>query len=505
MNPQIAVIDFGSQYTQLIVRRLRELGYFSKLYHPQELSSIGKPSGVILSGGPRSVSETDAPDIDFDFLTALDVPVLGICYGMQLLNIKHGGKVEPSHTSEYGPATMKVENFTDTLLSGLKRESKIWMSHSDTVTHWPKNTTILAKNEEDIPVALKWSENFRGIQFHPEVTHSEEGMTLLKNFVDSLNDSPKFEMDSFKDLLIESVKKEVAGRKVVCGVSGGVDSTVLAALLHAAEVDLQCIFVDTGLLRKHESNEVVKNFKTIGIDIDVVDASERFLTALSGEDDPEEKRKIIGRLFLDVFFDHAGDIELFAQGTLYPDVIESATSGSIASVIKTHHNRVDKVMELKAAGKVTEPLSELFKDEVRALGKALNLPHDVLFRHPFPGPGLAVRVPGEVTKDKLDILREADHIYTEELKKSDWYDKVWQACTTLIPCKTVGVKGDERAYEHPISLRAVTSEDAMTADWVEFPHELLRTVSNRILNEVKGVNRVLYDISTKPPASIEWE
>ena len=504
MQSQIAVIDYGSQYSQLIVRRIRELGYFSKLYQPEELRECGSPAGVILSGGPNSVTEEGAPDVDFDYLKGMNVPVLGICYGMQLLNTKLGGVVSKSTTSEYGPADLRVD-IADTLLKDVRSESQIWMSHSDTCTHWPEGTEILARNGEDVPVALRFAEGFYGIQFHPEVTHSEEGTKVLKNYLSLVNEEGRFSMEAFKKELIDSVHEKVGDKTVVCGVSGGVDSSVLAELLHKADIKLHCIFVDTGMLRLNESAEVVRQFEELGIEIDVVDASEQFLDALKGQTDPEQKRKIIGRLFLDVFFQHAGDIEMFAQGTLYPDVIESATSGSIASTIKTHHNRVDKVLELQAEGKVIEPLAELFKDEVRALGKSFGMPHDILFRHPFPGPGLAVRVPGEVTREKLEVLRAADDIFITELKESGWYEKIWQACTTLIPTKTVGVKGDERSYEHPISLRAVISEDAMTADWVEIPFPVLRKISNRILNEVRGVNRVLYDISTKPPASIEWE
>ena len=504
MQSQIAVIDYGSQYSQLIVRRIRELGYFSKLYQPGELKETGRPAGIILSGGPNSVTEKDAPDVDFEYLQSLNVPVLGICYGMQLLNKKLGGVVSKSTTSEYGPASLVVER-QDTLLEDVRSGSQIWMSHSDTCTHWPDGTSILARNGEGIPVALQFSEHFYGIQFHPEVTHSEEGTKVLGNYLRMVNEEGRFSMEAFKQELIDSVHAQVGEKTVVCGVSGGVDSSVLAELLHQSGIKLHCIFVDTGLLRKNEAEEVVAQFEELNIAIDLVDASEQFLAALAGETDPEQKRKIIGRLFLDVFFEHAGDIEMFAQGTLYPDVIESATSGSIASTIKTHHNRVDRVLELQAEGKVIEPLSELFKDEVRALGESFGMPRPILYRHPFPGPGLAVRVPGEVTREKLDILREADDIFISELREADWYDKIWQACTTLLPTRSVGVKGDERSYERPISLRAVISEDAMTADWVEIPFPVLRRISNRILNEVRGVNRVLYDISTKPPASIEWE
>lgn len=506
MEHPIAVIDFGSQYTQLIVRRIRELGYFSRLYQPSELRETGSPAAVILSGGPRSTLEPGAPDIDFEYLLELGVPVLGVCYGMQLLNRKFGGEVAPGNTREYGPATLLVEGGVDSIFNGLKGHSQIWMSHSDTVSQLPAGCEVTGRNLDGIPVALKWNERFFGIQFHPEVSHTKEGSQILKNFLALAKNLPPFKIASFKDELIERVRREVAGRKVVCGVSGGVDSSVLAALLHEAEVDTRNIFVDTGLLRLNEAEEVQSLFAEVGIEIETIDASGKFLSGLAGVTDPEEKRRIIGRLFVEVFFDAVGsDVELLAQGTLYPDVIESATSGSIASTIKTHHNRVDQIMALKKEGRVIEPLDSLFKDEVRELGRVLGLPERVVGRHPFPGPGLAVRCPGEVTAEKLAIIQKADKIYIDLLRQRHWYDSVWQAYAALIPTKTVGVKGDERSYEYALSIRAVTSEDAMTAEWVHLPYELLAEISNRILNEVPGVNRVLYDISTKPPASIEWE
>ena len=505
MEPQIAVIDFGSQYTQLIVRRLRELGYFSKLYQPEDLRETGSPKGVILSGSPRSVLEEDAPDIDLEYLKELGVPVLGVCYGMQLLNRKLGGVVEPGGDSrEYGQAGLFPVPGS-ALFEGVSDGSQVWMSHSDTCGALPDGAQVLAKNQHGVPVSVRWDEQFTGIQFHPEVTHSHEGMTILKNYLAMLDDEPRFRMDSFKDLLIAQIREEVGDREVVCGVSGGVDSTVLAVLLKESGVKLHPIYVDNGLMRQGESEEVMRQFHELGVELEKVDAGDQFLAALAGCDDPEEKRRRIGKLFVDVFFGAAGDIELLAQGTLYPDVIESATSGSIASTIKTHHNRVQQILDLQQEGKVLEPLAELFKDEVRALGETLGIPREILYRHPFPGPGLAVRVPGEVTEEKLAIARAGDAIYMRHLKESGWYDRVWQAYCGLLPIKTVGVKGDERSYEWAVSLRAVVSEDAMTADWVEFPWELLRKISNEILNNVAGINRVFYDISTKPPASIELE
>jgi len=425
---------------------------------------------------------------------------------MQLLNRKFGGEVAPGNTREYGPATLMIEAGVDSIFNGLKGHSQIWMSHSDTVSVLPEGCAVTGRNLDGVPVALKWNERFFGIQSHPEVSHTKEGVDILKNFLALAKDLPKFKIASFKGELVERVRAEVAGRKVVCGVSGGVDSSVLAALIHEAGVDTRNIFVDTGLLRENEAADVQSLFAEVGIEIETIDASERFLGALKGVTDPEEKRRIIGRLFVDVFFDAVGDdVELLAQGTLYPDVIESATSGSIASTIKTHHNRVDRIMALKKEGRVIEPLDALFKDEVRELGRVLGLPERVVGRHPFPGPGLAVRCPGEVTPEKLEIIRKADKIYIDILRQRHWYDSVWQAYAAIIPVKTVGVKGDERSYEYALSLRAVTSEDAMTAEWVRLPYEVLSSTSNKILNSVKGVNRVLYDISTKPPASIEWE
>lgn len=501
----VAVIDFGSQYTQLIVRRVRELGYVSKLYALEDLDKIAEPGAIILSGGPKSTQDEGAPDIDLDWLLAFNVPVLGVCYGMQILNIKFGGAVKSSDQREYGPAAL-LPVACEGLYENVSPSSQVWMSHSDTVSVVPENCRVIAKNQHGTPVSLQWKEDWFGIQFHPEVTHSHEGNTILANFLKTAKNLLPFRIHDFKNKLVEEIREKVGEKQVVCGVSGGVDSTVLAVLLHEAGVKVRAIFVDHGLMRKDEGDEVRANFARMGVPIETVDASERFLTALAGVSDPEAKRKIIGELFLDVFWDSVGDAEILAQGTLYPDVIESASNDkSKASKIKTHHNRVDKVLELQAQGKVLEPLADLFKDEVRELGADMGIAHDILWRHPFPGPGLAVRCPGVVDEKRLHIIRECDAIFISKLREHGWYEKVWQAYACLVPVKTVGVKGDERSYEWAINLRAVVSEDAMTADWVELPYQLLRETSHRILNEVAGINRVLYDISTKPPASIEWE
>ena len=501
----VAVIDFGSQYTQLIVRRVRELGYMAKLYALEDLDQIHEPGAVILSGGPKSTTDADAPDIDFEWLKSLNVPVLGVCYGMQLLNIKHGGSVKASNKREYGPAALLPEACTG-LYRDMSPSSQVWMSHSDTVDHLAEGCQVIARNAEGVPVSLQWGEATFGIQFHPEVTHSHEGRTILRNFLSCAANLKKFDIGDFKRQLIREIRERVGSKQVVCGVSGGVDSTVLAVLLHEAGVNMRAIFVDNGLLRKNEADEVRANFARMNVEIETVDASERFLTALAGEGDPEKKRRIIGGLFIDVFWDAVGDAEMLAQGTLYPDVIESASNAkSKASVIKTHHNRVERVLELQAQGKVLEPLAELFKDEVRALGRELGLPEYLVMRQPFPGPGLAIRCLGAVSKDKLDILRDADFIFRDEIAKAHLEQTMNQYFAVLTNMRSVGVMGDGRTYDYTLALRSVTTTDFMTANWTRIPYDVLDRVSVRIVNEVKGINRIVYDITSKPPATIEWE
>ena len=501
----VAVIDFGSQYTQLIVRRVRELGYMAKLYALEDLDQIHEPGAVILSGGPKSTTDADAPDIDFEWLQSLNVPILGVCYGMQLLNIKHGGTVKASNKREYGPAALLPETCAG-LYRDMSPSSQVWMSHSDTVDHLAEGCRVIARNAEGVPVSLQWGETTFGIQFHPEVTHSHEGRTILRNFLSCAANLKKFDIGDFKRELIREIRERVGDKQVVCGVSGGVDSTVLAVLLHEAGVNMRAIFVDNGLLRKNEAEEVRANFARMNVEIETVDASERFLAALAGESDPEKKRRIIGGLFIDVFWDAVGDAEMLAQGTLYPDVIESASNAkSKASVIKTHHNRVERVLELQAQGKVLEPLAELFKDEVRACGVELGLPYEMVYRQPFPGPGLGVRCLGAITRDRLEAVRESDAILREEFQLAGLDKKVWQYFTVVPDFKSVGVRDNARSFDWPVIIRAVNTVDAMTATIEPVDWPILMKITDRILKEVKTVNRVCYDMSPKPNATIEWE
>jgi GMP synthase (glutamine-hydrolysing) len=506
----ILVLDFGSQYTQLIARRIRELGVFSEIqrfdFPIDEILKL-KPKGIILSGGPSSVYEDGAPQVD-EKLFELGIPVLGICYGLQLIAYKLGGVVDKFARREYGKAILRVIK-DDDLFYGFNSQSVVWMSHGDALIKEPDGFEVIAWTDNSPICAIRNKDKkIYGVQFHPEVVHTERGDEILRNFVYRIcGCKGEWNAEFFIEKEIEEIRKIVGDEKVICAVSGGVDSTVLALLLmRAIGENLIAIFIDNGLMREGEGEEVLKNFKEIGVNIHYVNASEVFLERLKGIVDPEEKRRIIGRTFIEIFEREAkkfGDVKFLAQGTLYPDVIESTSYKGPSSKIKTHHN-VGGLPE-RMNFKLIEPFRELFKDEVRKIGKSLGLSDEILNRHPFPGPGLAVRVVGEVTKDKLEILRKADKIFIEEIKKANLYDKIWQAFAVLLPIKTVGVMGDERSYEYVVALRAVSSQDGMTADWFRLPYDLLERVSNRIVNEVKGVNRVIYDITTKPPATIEWE
>ena len=508
----IKILDFGSQYSQLIARRVREIGVYSELLpYNVPISEVDVPElkGIILSGGPASVLGEDSPDVDSRIFD-LGVPVLGICYGMQLIAKKFGGKLARAKRREYGPAKLFVDD-PDELLAGIPGESLVWMSHGDNIEEIPPGFVALA-HTETLPIAAMADPERRiyATQFHPEVRHTEYGIKILENFVRRIcGCTQKWDIGDYARQKIEEIRSLVGeDERVVLAYSGGVDSTVVAAILvRAIGERLVPIFVDNGLLRLGEPDEVRKNFrKLFGFDLHFVDAGDIFLKRLSGVTDPEKKRKIIGHTFIEIFEREAKSIpgaKFLAQGTLYPDVIESTSYRGPSATIKTHHN-VGGLPE-KLGFELIEPLRELFKDEVRALGDKLGIPHHILWRHPFPGPGLAVRILGEITPQRLEILRRADRIFIDELKDSGWYDKVWQAFAVLLPVKSVGVMGDERTYAYVIALRAVNSADGMTADWSKLPDDLLARVSARIVNEVDGVNRVVYDITSKPPGTIEWE
>jgi GMP synthase (glutamine-hydrolysing) len=512
MPQTIVVLDFGSQYTQVIARRIREANVFSSvLPYNSKLSDIRKqnPVGIVLSGGPASVFAKDSPKPN-PGIFKLGVPILGICYGLQLMGKMLGGEVKSSDRREYGRGTLSIER-KGTLFSGLPTKLSVWNSHGDSLAKLPKGFRALAKTENSSYAAIEDSKRkFFGLQFHPEVEHSEKGNEVIKNFLTKVcGCKGDWDMGDFLKASIDQIREVVGKERVILGLSGGVDSSVAAALIHQAIGDqLTCIFVDNGLLRLHEREQVKTLFKNhIPGKLRVAKAGSLFLRKLKGVKDPEKKRKIIGKTFIEVFDQEVsklGKIDFLAQGTLYPDVIESVpVGGNPAALIKSHHNvgGLPKRMKLK----LLEPLRELFKDEVRNLGRELNLPESVLMRHPFPGPGLGVRVVGDLSQTKLKVLREADHIFIEELFKHKLYHKLWQAFCVFLPVRSVGVMGDERTYENVICLRAVTSSDAMTADWAQLPDKFLRKVSNRIINEVKGANRVVYDISSKPPSTIEWE
>ena len=509
MQEKILILDFGSQYTQLIARRVRELNVYCEIHPFNKIPSLDESvKGVILSGSPYSVRDEKAPQVDLSSIKGR-LPLLGVCYGAQYLAQKYGGEVKPSATREYGRAMLTKVEGDNPLICGLSDRSQVWMSHGDTIVRIPDHYKIIASTEE-VPVAAFRIEGERtwGIQFHPEVYHSTEGKQLLSHFVvDICGCRQDWTPDSFIESTVRELRAKLGGDKVLLGLSGGVDSSVAAELLHKAVGDqLVCIFVDMGLLRKDEFENVLRSYESMGLNVIGVRAGDKFLADLAGVTDPEKKRKIIGRDFIEVFDEEAQkltDVKWLAQGTIYPDVIESMSVNGPSATIKSHHNvgGLPEKMNLK----IVEPLRLLFKDEVRRVGKQLNIPMDILGRHPFPGPGLGIRILGEVTAEKVRILQEADKIFIDGLKEYGLYDQVWQAGVMLLPVQSVGVMGDERTYENCVALRAVTSTDGMTADWVHLPYEFLAKMSNDIINRVRGINRVVYDISSKPPATIEWE
>lgn len=510
-SQKILILDFGSQYTQLIARRIREQKVYCEI-HPfncgEDFIREFSPKGIILSGGPSSVYDKEAPTINKSIFK-LGVPVLGICYGMQLTAKLLGGKVERSKKREYGGADLLIDEAGD-LLSGIGAKAKVWMSHGDKVIGLPKGFKTISHSDNSSICAMRDESGLVfGVQFHPEVVHTPKGDKILKNFVMKVcGCRPIWTMKSFIDTAIAEIREKVGNDKVVCGISGGVDSAVAALIVHKAiGNNLTCIFVDNGVLRKGEADKVEATLKkSFHMNIRRVDASERFLKKLKKIEDPEKKRKIIGGEFVRVFEEEAKQIKnvkFLAQGTLYPDVIESVSFKGPSATIKSHHNVGGLLKKMKL--KLVEPLRELFKDEVRALGREMGMPDEIIDRQPFPGPGLAIRIIGEVNEKRCSILREADAIVLEEIKKAGLYKKLWQSFAVLLPIKTVGVMGDERTYENTIALRAVDSIDGMTADWVKLPYDVMENISRRVINEVRGVNRVVYDISSKPPATIEWE
>jgi len=508
---KILIIDFGSQFTQLITRRVREANVYSEIHsHKITLEEVKNfnPAGIILSGGPMSVYDSDAPDLDEEMLK-INVPVLGICYGLQIISKKLGGKVEPAKDREYGRAILNIIE-TSPLLTDVNVQSQVWMSHGDFLTELPEGFKVIAKSDHSpIGAAENIARKIFGVQFHPEVIHTDEGKKIIQNFLFNIcKCKGDWTSHNFIEKSIAEIKNNVGNAKVICALSGGVDSTVAAVLVKKAIGDnLICIHIDNGLMRKNESNEIKKVFdEKLNLNHIHINASEKFLTKLKNISDPEQKRKIIGNTFIEVFEEEAKKItgaKYLVQGTLYPDVIESVSVKGASATIKTHHNvgGLPEKMNLK----LIEPFRALFKDEVRNVGRELNIPEEFIDRHPFPGPGLAVRILGSIDIERLDILKEADDIYIRAIKDAGIYDKIWQAFAVLLPIQSVGVMGDARTYENVLALRAVTSVDGMTADWYNFEHNFLSDVSNKIINKVRGVNRVVYDISSKPPATIEWE
>lgn len=508
---RIIILDFGSQYTQIIARKVREAGVYAEI-HSYTITRAAlvalAPKGIILSGGPSSVYAEGAPIPEFDVFS-LGVPVLGICYGLQLIAHQLGGSVDKAARREFGSAMLEIDNTAD-LFSGMKATTQVWMSHGDHITELPSGFECIGHTENAAICAIRnLSQRIWGVQFHPEVHHTAEGKTILRNFVSIIcGCSPTWNATSFIDAAVAEIRATVGYGGVICALSGGVDSTVAAVLLHKAIGNqVHCIHIDSGLMRKGESANIIEMFKThFAMTVDLIDGREMFLTRLAGVEDPERKRRIIGAAFIDLFEIEAtnfSDAKFLAQGTLYPDVIESVSTKGPSATIKTHHNvgGLPEKMNLN----LIEPFRELFKDEVRAVGRELGIPDWFVERHPFPGPGLAIRIPGAITPEKLNILRDADEIYLEEIRNAGLYNEIWQAFAVLLPVRTVGVMGDERTYESVCGLRAVTSTDGMTADWYHMPYDVLSRMSNRIINEVRGINRVVYDISSKPPATIEWE
>jgi len=509
VQEKILILDFGSQYTQLIARRVRELNVYCEIHPFNHFPSPdGSVKGVILSGSPWSVRDERAPFPDLEGIKGR-IPLLGVCYGAQYLTHGYGGEVMPSNTREYGRAKLVRVDSADPLFEGITPGTQVWMSHGDTIMRIPEGYRITGSTEDVTVAAFRITgEQTWGIQFHPEVYHTTEGTRMLGNFVRGIcGCHAEWTPESFVEMTVRSLKEQLGNDRVVLGLSGGVDSSVAALLLDRAIGDrLTSIFVDNGLLRKNEYEAVLDAYRRMGLNVRGVDASAAFVEGLRGVDDPEKKRKIIGRVFIEVFDREAHkvqNVKWLAQGTIYPDVIESVSVNGPSATIKSHHNvgGLPEKMHLK----VVEPLRLLFKDEVRRVGHALGMPDEILGRHPFPGPGLAIRIIGEVTPEKLSTLRDADEIFISGLKKNGFYDRVWQAAVILLPVQSVGVMGDERTYENAVVLRAVTSTDGMTADWSHLPHEFLAEISNQIINKVKGVNRVVYDISSKPPSTIEWE
>ena len=510
MQEMILIIDFGSQYTQLIARRVRELNVYCEIHPWNNLPDLtSNIKGVILSGSPFSTRDPQAPKPDLTKIKG-DLPLLGVCFGAQYLAGNYGGEVLPSTIREYGRANLSFVDSEHELTNGMSLGSQVWMSHGDTIKVVPENYKIIASTE-DVAIAGYYieEENTYGIQFHPEVYHSLEGAILLKNFIVTIcGCAQSWTPNSFVESTVNDLKNKIGNDKVILGLSGGVDSSVAAVLLHKAiGVNLHCIFVDNGLLRKDEFSSVLDSYKGMGLNVKGVDATEKFYSALKGLTDPEMKRKAIGKVFVDVFDEESklvSDAKWLGQGTIYPDVIESiSVNGGPSQTIKSHHNVGGLPDYMKLT--VVEPLRLLFKDEVRRVGKSLNISDAILGRHPFPGPGLGIRILGEVTVEKVRILQEVDALFINGLKEDGLYDQVWQAGAIFLPIQSVGVMGDERTYENAVALRAVSSTDGMTADWVHLPYEFLAKISNKIINQVKGINRVTYDISSKPPATIEWE